>query len=47
MGLGLSIVERIVRSTGGFVKMKTAVGRGTTFAVWLPEEEIGQEHGGK
>ncbi|MBM9519204.1 hypothetical protein JWG39_05140 [Desulforhopalus vacuolatus] len=40
MGLGLSIVERIVRSTGGFVKMKTAVGRGTTFAVWLPEEEI-------
>lgn len=47
MGLGLSIVERIVRSTGGFVKMKTAVGRGTTFAVWLPEEEIRQEHEGK
>lgn len=47
MGLGLSIVERIVRSTGGFVKMKTAVGRGTTFAVWLPEDENRQVPGGE
>ena len=37
MGLGLSIVERIVRGFGGHIKMNSMVGEGTTFNVFLPE----------
>jgi CheY-like chemotaxis protein len=35
-GLGLSIVHGIVRDHGGYVDLDTAVGRGTTFYVYLP-----------
>lgn len=35
-GLGLSIVHGIVRDHGGYVDLETAVGRGTTFHVYLP-----------
>jgi two-component system cell cycle sensor histidine kinase/response regulator CckA len=35
-GLGLSTVLGIVKSHGGFVRLQTKVGRGTTFAVHLP-----------
>lgn len=35
-GLGLSIVHGIVRDHGGYVDLETAVGRGTTFYVYLP-----------
>ncbi len=38
MGLGLSIVERIIRGYGGFVTMNTVLRRGTTFSVWLPDQ---------
>lgn len=37
-GLGLSIVDAIVRAHNGFVEVKSAVGAGSTFRVWLPRE---------
>ena len=42
MGLGLSIVEKIVRSYNGFVKVESREGEGSCFFVYLPvyhEEE--------
>jgi len=38
-GLGLAIVRRIVSEHSGEIKVKTFVGRGTTFTVALPEAE--------
>jgi PAS domain S-box-containing protein len=35
-GLGLSLVHGIVADLGGAIDVATAVGRGTTFSVWLP-----------
>ncbi|HVF34903.1 MAG TPA: ATP-binding protein [Candidatus Saccharimonadia bacterium] len=35
-GLGLSIVHKIVKSHGGAIRVRTAVGQGTTFTVSLP-----------
>ncbi|HSH93827.1 MAG TPA: ATP-binding protein [Roseimicrobium sp.] len=35
-GLGLMIVQRIVREHGGRVELESQVGRGTTFRIWLP-----------
>jgi PAS domain S-box-containing protein len=35
-GLGLSMVEGIVHQSGGAVKVRTRVGEGTTFSVYLP-----------
>ena len=37
-GLGLSLVHGIVGDLGGTVDVSTEVGRGTTFAVYLPRE---------
>jgi C4-dicarboxylate-specific signal transduction histidine kinase len=37
MGLGLSIVERIVRGFGGHIKVQSIPKSGTTFTVYLPE----------
>lgn len=39
MGLGLSIVERIVRGFGGQIKVDSIPHGGTTFTVYLPEYE--------
>lgn len=39
MGLGLSIVERIVRGFGGQIKVDSIPRSGTTFTVYLPEYE--------
>jgi len=38
-GLGLMIVQRIVRLHGGRIEVDSRVGSGTTFRVWLPLHE--------
>ena len=38
-GLGLMIVQRIVRAHNGRIELDSNVGRGTTFRVWLPLHE--------
>jgi len=38
-GLGLSTVIGIVKQSGGYVKVETAVGEGTTFTILLPMTE--------
>lgn len=36
-GLGLTVVDRVVRSLGGVVRVQSTEGQGTTFEVLLPE----------
>jgi PAS domain S-box-containing protein len=38
-GLGLMIVQRIVREHGGLIKLESNVGQGTTFRIWFPRLE--------
>ena len=38
-GLGLMIVQRIIRAHNGRIELESRVGRGTTFRIWLPLHE--------
>jgi len=38
-GLGLMIVQRIVRAHAGRIELESQAGRGTTFRIWLPMHE--------
>jgi two-component system, sporulation sensor kinase E len=38
-GLGLMIVQRIVRAHAGRIDLESHIGRGTTFRIWLPLHE--------
>jgi PAS domain S-box-containing protein len=38
-GLGLMIVQRIVRAHNGRIELESKTGRGTTFRIWLPLHE--------
>jgi two-component system, sporulation sensor kinase E len=38
-GLGLMIVQRIIRDHGGRIQLESNVGQGTTFRIWLPLHE--------
>lgn len=38
-GLGLMIVQRIVRQHGGHIELESHVGQGTMFRIWLPLRE--------
>jgi len=39
-GLGLSIAYKIVQEHGGRIEVKSTVGRGTTFSVFLPVKAV-------
>ncbi len=38
-GLGMMIVQRIIREHGGRIEMESRVGQGTSFRIWLPLHE--------
>jgi signal transduction histidine kinase len=38
-GLGLMIVQRIVRAHNGHIEVESQVDRGTSFRIWLPLHE--------
>lgn len=45
-GLGLSIVREIIESHGGNISVRSDIGNGTRFQIWLPIGEGGENHHG-
>jgi PAS domain S-box-containing protein len=45
-GLGLSMVHGVVRQHGGEIRVRSVVGSGTTFEIYLPQIETGPDAGG-
>jgi signal transduction histidine kinase len=41
-GLGLNIVQRLIKEAKGALRVKTSVGEGTTFSVYVPAAELGK-----
>jgi len=39
IGLGLSIVKELLDAVGGMVEVKSSEGRGSTFRIWLPQNQ--------
>ncbi|WP_236705213.1 ATP-binding protein [Hymenobacter sp. AT01-02] len=37
-GLGLYYVRQVVASHGGRIRLRSEVGRGSEFSIWLPAE---------
>ncbi|MBC2458562.1 PAS domain S-box protein [Clostridium beijerinckii] len=44
-GIGLSLVKKFVEAIGGTISLKSKVGRGSAFSIFLPSESIVQEKG--
>jgi signal transduction histidine kinase len=44
-GLGLAVVESIVRSCAGRVEVRTSTEKGTAFLLTLPRDGIGETNG--
>lgn len=42
-GLGLAVAKRVINAHGGEISFETAPARGTTFAIALPLDRVGQE----
>jgi len=46
-GLGLLVTDKIVRENGGRIEVESAPGKGATFSIYLPYQDITKEIGNK